>query len=462
MTDQCAAAVQYLQQNRSRFLEELKTFVSFPSISTKAEYQAVMETTAAWVAEHLRQLGMDQVQVIPTAGHPIVYAEYLKAGEAAPTVLIYGHYDVQPPEPLELWESGPFEPSVRGEHIFARGVTDMKGQVLAVVNAIEAILRTSQLPVNVKFLIEGEEEIGSPHLAPFIRQQQERLACDVALNPDAGILSADQPSIVYGLRGLAYFELRVQGPDHDLHSGQFGGVVHNPANALSKLVAGMHDEQGRITLPGFYDPVLPLSAEERAELARLPMDDQFFIENTGALRTWGEPDYLPVERACARPTLDVNGMLSGYTADGTKTVLPSWAMAKISCRLVPDQQPEEVHQQMRAYLETHAPPTVQWSLRFYGGSPAVVSDRHSPGVQALAQAMQTVWEKAPLFKREGGSVPVVLHFRQILGVESVNTGFAMPGDNLHSPNEKLHLPTWERGMEALVHFFFNLAQGQAE
>ncbi len=461
MTDHRTAAIHYIHQNHSRFLEELKTLASFPSISTNPACKPDIQKTAAWLADHLQGLGIEKVQIFQTAGHPIVYGEYLKAGKAAPTVLVYGHYDVQPAEPLDLWVSGAFEPSVRGEHIYARGVTDMKGQVLAVFNAIEGILKTSAMPVNLKFLIEGEEEIGSPNLVSFIREHKELLACDLALNPDSGILSADQPSIVYALRGLAYFELRVQGPDHDLHSGSFGGVVHNPANALSQLIAGMHDAQGRVTLPGFYDRVIPISAEEHAELARLPMDEQYYIEQTGASHTWGDPAYLPVERASARPTLDVNGLLSGYTAEGTKTVLPSWAMAKISCRLVPDQQPEEVHQQMIQYLETHAPSTIQWSLHFYGGSPAAASDRHSPGVKALTKAMQTVWGKPPMFKREGGSVPVVLHFRQILGIELVNTGFAMSGDNLHSPNEKLHLPTWYRGTDMLVHFFFNLAEGQA-
>jgi acetylornithine deacetylase/succinyl-diaminopimelate desuccinylase-like protein len=416
-----------------------------------------MQATAEWLANHLRLLGIEKVQIFQTAGHPIVYAEYLRAGNDAPTVLVYGHYDVQPAEPLDLWTSGAFEPSVRGEHIYARGVTDMKGQVLAVINAVEGILRSSEMPVNLKFIIEGEEEIGSPHLAPFIQEHKDLLACDLALNPDSGILSADQPSIVYALRGLAYFELHVQGPDHDLHSGSFGGVVQNPANALCQLIAGMHDAQGRVTLPGFYDRVVPISAEEHAELSRLAMDEQYFKDQTGVSQVWGDPDYLPVERATARPTLDVNGMISGYTAEGRKTVLPCVATAKISCRLVPDQQPEELHQQMRAYLEKHAPPTIQWDLRFYGGSPAAASDRSSSGVKALSKAMQTVWGKTPIFKREGGSVPVVLHFRQILGVESVNTGFAMPGDNLHSPNEKLHLPTWYKGTDMLVHFFFNLA-----
>jgi acetylornithine deacetylase/succinyl-diaminopimelate desuccinylase-like protein len=460
MTDPRTAALQYAEQHRRRFLDELKDFASIPSISTNPAAKLDVQRTAEWVANHLRRLGIENVQVFPTAGHPIVYGDLLKAGEERPTVLVYGHYDVQPPEPLELWESGAFEPTVRGEYIYARGVTDMKGQILAVVDAIEAVLRTGTFPVNLKFLIEGEEEIGSPNLAPFISGHTQLLACDLALNPDSGIFSADQPSIVYGLRGIVAFELRVQGPDHDLHSGSFGGVVHNPANALSRLIAGMHDGQGKITLPGFYDKVRPISAEEHAELARLPLNTDYYAAQTGAPQVWGEPEFLPVERTSARPTLDVNGMLSGYTGEGSKTVLPSWAMAKITCRLVPDQQPEEIHQAMRLYLEANAPDTICWNLHFRGGSPASISDRNSTGVQALVKAMQTVWGKPPLFKREGGSVPVVLHFKKILGVESVNTGFAMSGDNLHSPNEMLHLPTWYRGIDMLVHFFFNLAEGQ--
>lgn len=460
MTDPRTAALQYAEANRSRFLDELKDFASIPSISTKPAAKPDVQKTAEWVAGHLRRLGIEHVQVFPTAGHPIVYGDLLKARSACPTVLVYGHYDVQPPEPLELWESGAFEPTVRGEHIYARGVTDMKGQILAVVNAIESILRTGIFPVNLKFLIEGEEEIGSPHLVPFINEHIELLKSDLALNPDSGILSADQPSIVYGLRGMAAFELRVQGPDHDLHSGSFGGVVHNPAIALSRLISGMHNGQGKITLPGFYDKVRPISAEEHAELARLPLDAEHYVKQSGAPQVWGEPEFLPVERASARPTLDVNGMLSGYTGEGSKTVLPSWAMAKITCRLVPDQEPEEIHQAMRRYLEANAPATIRWDLYFRSGSPAAISDRNSPGVQALAKAMQTVWGKPPLFKREGGSVPVVLYFKKILGIESVNTGFAMSGDNLHSPNEKLHLPTWQRGTDMLVHFFYNLAEGK--
>jgi acetylornithine deacetylase/succinyl-diaminopimelate desuccinylase-like protein len=370
--------------------------------------------------------------------------------------LVYGHYDVQPAEPLELWETEPFTPSIRGEYIYARGVTDMKGQVLAFLNAMEAVQSTGSLPVNVKFLIEGEEEIGSPNLKQFITEHQEMLACDFALNPDTGMIATDVPTITYALRGMAYFELRLYGPDHDLHSGVFGGAVHNPAQVLCDLIAGMHDGQGRVTLPGYYDSVVDLDQEERAELARLPISRETFLEQCGAPDLWGEEGYSPVEQTGARPTLEINGLFSGYTGPGAKTVLPANAMAKISMRLVPNQDPEQVKGQLTHYLENNAPNTVRWELDDLVGGPASISDRNSPWIQALSEAMETVWGKRPVFKREGGSVPVVSLFSEILKVEAVNTGFSTPADNMHSPNEKMHLPTWKRGTEALIHFIFNM------
>ncbi len=318
-------------------------------------------------------------------------------------------------------------------------------------------MHAGRLPVNLKFLIEGEEEIGSPSLGGFIAGHKELLACDFALNPDSGILSPDLPTITYALRGLAYFEVRLTGPAMDLHSGVFGGSVHNPAQVLCELIAGMHDEQGRVTLPGFYDSVRPLDADERLELRRLPVGDEFFQEATGVPALWGEAGYSAVERVGARPTLEVNGMLSGFTGEGSKTVLPAKAMAKISCRLVPDQDPEAVHQQLLKYLEAHAPKTVRYEVIKMAGSPASISDRHSTATQAIAAAMETVWGRKPVFRREGGSVPVVVQFQTFLGVESVNVGFALPGDNMHAPNEKIHLPTWYRGIDTLVHFIYNLA-----
>jgi acetylornithine deacetylase/succinyl-diaminopimelate desuccinylase-like protein len=458
MTNRQGAAIKYFQDNQQRFLDELVDISSIPSISTDPDANDAMQRSAEWVAAKLRKLGMQKVSIFPTAQHPVVYGEWLGAGPNAPTALVYGHYDVQPAEPLELWESGPFEPTVRGEYIYARGVTDMKGQVAAFFNAVEAVQSTGDLPVNVKFLIEGEEEIGSPSLRQFILENKELLKCDFAVNPDTGMLAPDVPTITYALRGLAYFELRIYGPDHDLHSGVFGGAVHNPAQALCELIAGMHDDKGRVTLPGFYEAVRDLEKEERAELGRLPVTKETYLEQTGAPEIWGEEGYTAIERTGARPTLEVNGLLSGYTGPGAKTVLPAQAMAKISMRLVPDQDPEQVRQQFTSYLKEKAPKTVRWEVDFHSGSPASISDLHSKEIQALGEAMETVWGKRPVFKREGGSVPVVALFSEILKIESVNTGFSTPADNMHSPNEKLHLPTWQRGTEALIHFIFNLGK----
>jgi acetylornithine deacetylase/succinyl-diaminopimelate desuccinylase-like protein len=332
----------------------------------------------------------------------------------------------------------------------------MKGQDVAVFSALEAITRTGTLPVNVKFLIEGEEEIGSPALDRFILEHKDLLQSDVALNPDAGMMGKEYPTITYGLRGLAAFELRVHGPAGDLHSGLYGGVVHNPAVALAELIAGMHDAGGRVTIPGFYDDIPPLDAEERAEFARLPMDMEHFMEMTGVPMLWGEEGYTPLERVGARPTLEINGMLSGFTGQGIKTVLPAHAMAKITCRLVPAQEPEKIYQGLQKYLEQHAPQTIRWELIKMQGGPAAIADRHSAGVQAMCDGLEAVWGTKPMFRREGGSIPVVAQMQSILGIESVLTGFGLPDDNLHAPNEKQHLPTWYKGIDALIHFFFNL------
>ena len=319
---------------------------------------------------------------------------------------------------------------------------------------LNQLSRTGNLPINFKFLLEGEEEIGSPNLAPFMETHRELLRCDVAINPDTGTLSPEIPCITYALRGLAYMEIRVYGPDHDLHSGVFGGSILNPAQALCEIIAGMHDDQGRVTLPGFYDKVRLIEKEEQEELAKLPIGDQYYLDATGAPVLYGEAGFTTIERLGTRPTLEVNGILSGFTGDGAKTVLPAWAMAKVSTRLVPDQLPADVYQQMNTYLENHAPKEIRWKLIPMHGGPASISDRNSVYIKALERALEAVWHKQPVYKREGGSVPVVLDFQQILGVETVNTGFSMPDDNMHSPNEKLHLPTWYRGIDAFIHFYF--------
>ncbi|MCQ3937307.1 MAG: dipeptidase [Chloroflexi bacterium] len=448
-------ALKYVRTNRERFLNELKEFVGIPSVSTLDEHKADVQRAAEWVAGQLRSLGMDKVQIMPTAGHPVVYGEWMRAGKSAPTIMIYGHYDVQPVDPIELWTSDPFKAEARGDYLFGRGSSDMKGQVVASLKAVEAIVRTTGLPVNVKWLVEGEEEIGSEHLGDFIKEHKKMLACDYCLNPDAGMIAPDKPTITTGLRGLAYFELKVYGPGKDLHSGLFGGTIHNPAQALIELVAGMHDKNGRITLPGFYDKVRKLSKKEREDFKRLPVTNRELIQMTGVPALWGEPQFIPAERVGARPTLEVNGLLSGFTGQGSKTVLPAWAMAKISCRLVPDQTPEETEKQLRAYLKKNAPKTIRWELINLHNAGAALTETDSVGVQALAQALQNVWGRRPYFKREGGSIGSVVLLQKYVGADSLLTGFGLPDDNVHSPNERMHLPTWYKGIEAFTHFFYN-------
>jgi acetylornithine deacetylase/succinyl-diaminopimelate desuccinylase-like protein len=450
------SALEYAHNNINHFQDFLSELLKIPSISTAPENKEDMVACADALMKKLRALGLENVHLFPTAKHPIIYADHLHAGSNKPTVLIYGHYDVQPVDPLELWQSDPFSPRFTGDYLFSRGASDMKGQVVACLAAIESIFSTGHFPVNLKFLIEGEEEIGSPNLKAFLESHKDLLKASVALNPDAGMIGIDTPTIVYGLRGLAYFELRLNGPDHDLHSGSFGGVVHNPAQVLCDLVARMHDANGKVMLPHFYDDVLPLTQKEKEELARLNLDDSYYKGQTGVPHTWGEKDFSPVERIGARPTLEVNGLLSGYTGVGAKTVIPSKAMAKLSTRLVPNQDPEKVHAQLREFIAANIPNTVRWELEMLSGGHPSISDVTIPEAQALAKALETVWGKKPIYKREGGSVPVVADMQQILGFDSVLTGFGLPDDNIHSPNERLHLPTWRKGIDALIEFFMNL------
>ncbi|MGB9639282.1 MAG: dipeptidase [Anaerolineales bacterium] len=458
MTDKREKAIAYAHEHQDRFLNELKEIIAIPSVSTDSKYQADMDKAANWIVQKLKDLGAENVKIMPTAKHPVVVGRLSRGSAEAPTFLVYGHYDVQPPEPLELWVTPPFEPTVRGENLYGRGASDMKGQMLAGLKALESIIKTDDLPLNLRFIFEGEEEIGSPSLGEFIQNHKELLQADIALNLDGGIVAPDLPTISVSVRGLAYFELRVYGAASDLHSGMFGGAVHNPAQVLCELIAGMHDHQGRVTLPGFYQKVRPLTEEDRANFARLPTDDTYFLKTTGAPALFGEVGYTAAERIGARPTLEVNGLYSGYIGEGSKTVLPAYAMAKISCRLVADQDPEEVHQQLLQYLEKNAPKSVRWELTQMAGSPASSIDTHKPEVQALAQAMEQIWNVKPIFKREGGSIPIIGQLQQILGMPTILVGFGLPDDNLHAPNEKLHLPTWRRGIDTLIHFFYNVKE----
>ena len=353
-------AVSFASQDHARYLTELKELLAIQSISTLTEHKPDMVRAAEWLSRHMNGIGLNHVGVIPTQGHPVIYGEWLEAANK-PTVLIYGHYDVQPVDPISEWASPPFETVVRGDNIFARGAPDMKGNAIAVLKSLEAWMKTGQLPVNVKVLFEGEEEIGSPNLEPFIDSNRDKLRCDVFLSADGLTLSPDQPSLVCGLRGIAYFELWVQGPDKDLHSGEFGGAVQNPANVICDLIAGMHDPDGRITLPDFYEHVRTLPDDERAELARIPISDEEFRKTAGVRETWGEKGFTTMERLGARPTLDVNGLSSGFTGEGIKTIIPAKAMAKVSMRLIPNQSPTLAEEELRDYVQARAPPTVTWA-----------------------------------------------------------------------------------------------------
>ena len=450
------SSLKFASENKDYFLNGLDELIRIPSISTNPENAVDVKKAAQFLADKLKSLGVEHVKVHSTKLHPIITGEYLHAGSNQPTILIYGHYDVQPVDPIELWDRSPFQPATVGEYHFARGASDMKGQLWSTISAVESIIKTGEFPVNIKFVFEGEEEIGSLHFLNFVEENKELLRSTVCLNPDAGMVNANTPTIVYGLRGLAYFELKVFGPAHDLHSGSFGGVIHNPAQVMAEFIAGLHDDQNRITLPDFYKSVRPLSTEERSELARLNLGDEVYLQQTSVPALWGEKGYTSLERTGARPTLEINGLLSGFTGEGSKTIIPAWAMAKISTRLVPDQDPEEVHQQFIAYLEKHMPKTVKYELKMLSGGKPSISDTKSAESLAFAKALQSVWGTAPIYKREGGSISVVADLQESLGIDSILSGFGLPDDNIHAPNERLHLPTWYKGIDSLIHFFFNV------
>lgn len=449
-------ALDYAHAHQKEALDDLQELLRIPSVSTLPEFKEDMTRAAQWLTEHLQDLGFSSVQIMQTQGHPVVYAEQMGAGPEALTILVYGHYDVQPADPLELWESGPFEPEVRNENLYARGASDMKGQVVAHFSAVAALVNAGRLPVNLKYMLEGEEEIGSPNLASFIEENRALLGSDFCLNLDSGILGPQNPSITYALRGLAYFELRLQGPAGDLHSGIFGGAVVNPANVLSRLIAGMHDERGRVALPDFYEDVRPLDEHERSDLSELPQDEEWWSQQSGATVLDGEQGFSSTERATARPTLDVNGLLSGFTGEGSKTVLPARAMAKISTRLVADQDPQKVHESLLAYMEQNSPPGVTWEVEFLAEAIPAIIDRDSQEVAAAKRALEEVWSVPARFKREGGTVPVVAMIEELLGLKTLMLGFSLPDDNLHAPNEKFHLPNFYRGIDTLIHFMVGL------
>lgn len=453
---------QYTESNRQRFVDELLDMLRLPSISADPAYKEAVYKTAEFVADNLRKSGADQVEIVPTAGHPVVYGEKI-LDPSWPTVLVYGHYDVQPPDPLDLWTSGPFDPVIQptAVHpegaIFARGSADDKGQFFMHVKAFEAMLATGTLTCNVKFMIEGEEEVGSAHLGQFLEERKAALGCDVILISDTSMIGPDTPSITVGLRGLSYVEVEVTGPNRDLHSGLYGGAVANPINILAKMIAGMHDENNHITIPGFYDDVRTISQEERQAMNAAPFDEAEYSKDLDIRMVHGEAGYTTLERTSIRPTLDVNGIWGGYTGEGAKTVLPSKAYAKISMRLVPDQDPDKITELFANYFQTIAPPSVKVKVSYHHGGHPVVTPTDTPEYQAAHKAMELAFGKAPIPQRGGGSIPIVALFESILGVKSVLMGFGLDSDNIHSPNEHYGLANFYKGIDTIPHFFAQYA-----
>lgn len=446
----------YLSDHDARIHDELFELLRIPSVSARSEHSSDVRRAAEWMRDSLALIGFEAT-VFPTAGHPVVLGEWRKA-PGAPTVLVYGHYDVQPAEPLELWESPPFEPTVRDGRIYARGSVDDKGQLFLHVKALEAHLAVrGKLPVNVIVLAEGEEEVGSEHLAPFIEQHAKRLACDAVVISDSSMFAPGQPSILSSLRGLAYMQIDVSGPSVDLHSGSYGGAVVNPATALARIIATFHDENGHIAIPGFYDAVRDWGEDARGAIRRLPFDEGEFRHETGAPALGGEAGYSTLERIWTRPTCEVNGLLSGYTGEGAKTVLPSKAMAKVSCRLVPDQNPEEIGRLVEAHVRRVAATGVTVQVRHLHGGRPWRAELDGPVFDAARRALAAAFGREPVVVGEGGSIPVVGDFQRILGVPVLLMGFGLPGENAHAPNEWLSDENFVRGMKAVAAFWDELA-----
>jgi acetylornithine deacetylase/succinyl-diaminopimelate desuccinylase-like protein len=447
---------QYLEANKGAFEEQLKDLIRIPSISAQPDHDPDTRRAATWVCEQLTAMGV-KAALIETKRHPIVYGEWLGA-PGKPTVLIYGHYDVQPPEPLEPWLSPPFEPTVRNGNLYARGATDDKGQMFTHLKAVEAWLKTSKtLPINVKLVIEGEEEVGGASLEAYVAENAKQLACDFAVISDSSQFAPGQPAITYGLKGLAYFEILIQGANRDLHSGTYGGAVANPLNALATILASLKDADGKIQIAGFYDHVRPLAAWERAEFAELAFSESAFQDDLKVTSLEGEAGYTTIERKWARPTCDVNGIFGGYAGPGPKTVLPCKGGAKLSFRLVPDQDPQTVERQFREHVARVCPPGVTYDILTHHGAPAVLVKIDTPAVRAAVRAIEAGFGKKPVFIRDGGSIPVVGLIKQQLGVDTLLLGWGQNDDNLHGPNEKFSLADFHRGCKASAHLLGELA-----
>jgi acetylornithine deacetylase/succinyl-diaminopimelate desuccinylase-like protein len=441
----------YQQKNKQRFLDELLELLRIPSVSARSEHKDDMQRCAQAVQKQLKNAGADKTEIYSTDGHAIVYGEKIIDANK-PTVLVYGHYDVQPPDPLELWNSGPFEPVIKDSKIYARGSADDKGQFYMHVKAFETLTATNSLPVNIKFIIEGEEEIGSPNLAKFVKEHKDLLKADVILISDTSMLSLETPSMDVGVRGLSYIEIEVTGANRDLHSGVYGGAVANPITILSKMIASLHDENNHITIPGFYDDVVEATDEERKLMAKAPFDEDEYKKDLGIKELWGEKDYTTNERTGIRPTLEINGIWGGYTGEGSKTVLPSKAHAKISCRLVPNQKTDKITALLINHLESITPPSVDSKIIIHHGGEPYMTPIESKGYKAAAKAIETTFGKQPIPVRGGGSIPICSLFEQELGIKIIFMGFGLDSDNLHSPNEKYDLANYYKGIETIPYF----------
>jgi len=448
----------YLKRNQARFVAELCEYLRLPSVSAQLQHKKDLRACAEWLAKHCQQIGLD-ARVCPTAGHPIVVAKTPRPAASKrskgrrPHFMVYGHYDVQPPEPLDLWQTPPFEPRIAGRAIFARGATDNKGQHFAHLKAVEAYLKTgTPLPCDLTFVIEGEEEVGSKSLAKFLKTHRNELKCDAVVVSDTGMPDAQHPALTYALRGIIAFEITLRGPARDLHSGIFGGAVDNPAMALSRLLAKLRDSNGRIAIPGFYDDVVPLSAYERKQFKRLPTTDRELRKLLGVKKLFGERGFTPFEQRSARPTFEINGLTSGYQGEGSKTIVPAWARAKITCRLVPNQRPAHVRRIVCDYLGKICPLTVRMEVEAGHGAEAYLVSPTSPQAQAALRSLQEAFHRKPVLLREGGSIPIVNDFKKVLGADTLLLGLGLPEDNAHSPNEKFDLDCFENGqrMSALL------------
>jgi len=448
----------YLQMKRDDHLEELFSFLALESISALPEHHKEINQTANWLSKALTNAGLENVSVYETNGHPVVYGDWLHA-EGKPTALLYGHYDVQPVDPIELWESAPFSPEIRDNKLYARGASDDKGQVFMHIKAVEAILQaTGSLPVNIKFCLEGEEEIGSPTLPNFVEKNKELLQADVLVVSDTSMIDKGKPTICYGLRGLCGLEITVSGPKSDLHSGLFGGAIQNPITALVELLATLHDKDGVITVDGFYDKVASLTAEEQKAFNALEISDESLLTQTGSKSLFGEKGYSVIERLWTRPTLELNGIKGGFQGTGVKTVIPSEASAKITCRLVPNQDPDEIVELLQKHLTKHKPEGIDISIELFDkGKPFITPFDHK-AIQAASTAYETVYKVPTSFTRGGGSVPIVAIFNELLNLPVVLMGFGLPDENFHAPNEHFHLENYDKGLETICHYWYELAK----